>query len=114
GEDQDARGRGLLYDLPGAFDAVEQRHRDIHHNDVRTEGRRELYGLTAGLGFAGDFDIGFGFEQRAQSLPDDGVIVGQQYSDLGHVFRPRAKNSTRSFAGADTGLNGISTTMVVP
>jgi hypothetical protein len=42
----------------------------------------QLDGAAAILGFANDFDVRGGVEQRAQALANDSVIIGQQHSDF--------------------------------
>ena len=67
-------------DLPRGLEAVEQRHRDVHDDDVGPE-RGQLHRLPAVVGFADDLDLAVGKEQGAQALADDRVVVGQQGLD---------------------------------
>ena len=71
-------------DLPGGFQAVEQRHGDVHHDDVRPQFVGQLHGLAAGFGFAHHHNIRLDFQQCAQTLTDDGVIIDEQDGNFFH------------------------------
>ncbi len=53
---------------------------------MRLEFLGELDGLAAGLGFAHHVDVGFGGQEGAEALADDGVVVGEQNGDLGRAW----------------------------
>ena len=56
-------GVGKVFaNLPGGFQPIEQRHRDVHHHHGGTEFPGQLHGLAAGVRFADHFDIAFGFQ----------------------------------------------------
>jgi len=61
--------------LSRGFQAVEHWHGDIHHYHVGIERPGQFHGLPARLGFTHGFDIRFRLQQRAESLPHNGVIV---------------------------------------
>src|SRR5262249_48501776 len=79
-------GQALVNDLSRRLEPVELRHRDVHDDDVRQEFLRELHGLAAVLGLADDLDVGFGGQQGAETLADDGVVVSEQYRYFFHVI----------------------------
>ena len=60
GEDDDFGIRHLPRDLPGRFQAVEPRHRDVNNGHSGAELPRQLDGLTTGFGFANDFHVRLG------------------------------------------------------
>ena len=56
-------GVGKVYaNLPGGFQAIEQRHRDVHYNYRRPKFPGQLDGLSASLSFANHFNVGFVFQ----------------------------------------------------
>ena len=61
----------------GHFDAAEFRHRNVQDQQIRMLLLAQSYGFEAVGRFRDDGDTG-GFEQSAQSSPDDAVIVSQQ------------------------------------
>ena len=65
-------GVGKVFaNLPGGFQPIEQRHRDVHHHHGGTKFSRQLHGLAAVLRFADHFDVAFVFQQRAKTLAHD-------------------------------------------
>jgi hypothetical protein len=54
-EDQHLSARCRAQNAPGGFQAVQFRHRDVEHDDVRLQRLRLLHRLTAGGGFSADF-----------------------------------------------------------
>src|SRR5437667_3181209 len=75
GEDEHSGARERLEYLSRGFQAVEHWHGDIHHYHVGLERPGQFHGLPARLGFTNGFDIRFRLQQRAESLPHNGVIV---------------------------------------
>src|SRR6185369_3097798 len=80
----DLRGVLLFDDLGGGVGAVEQRHGEIHQDDVRLQAQGGLDRGAAAGDLADDPDVGLGLEQQAQAVADHGVVVGDQYGD-GHA-----------------------------
>ena len=74
----------VLANLPGGFQPIEQRHRDVHHHHGGAKFSGQLHGLAAGLRFADHFDVGFVFQQRPKALADDLVVFSQQDSNSFH------------------------------
>ena len=78
-------GVGKVFaNLPGGFQPVEQRHRDVHHDHGGSKFPGQLHGLAAGFRFADHFNIRFVFQQCPETLPDDLVIFRQQDSNSFH------------------------------
>ena len=65
-------------------------HREVHHDDVREERARQLDRLSAAARFTGDDDVGLVFEDAPETLPHEGMIVGQEDANRfrGHVSTP--------------------------
>ena len=95
---------GICFEnLPGGFQAVEQRHGDVHQHHFGAEffGQRDR--LAAVLRFADDFKIVFEFEHLAETLAHDHVIFGEQDGDSfhGHLNVVVAGFFQRNIAGMD-------------
>ncbi len=101
-QENDGGLRQLGGDLPRGFDAVQDRHGDVHHDDVRlmqfsasaTASRpSEASAMTVKSGLA--------FEQQTQALAHDGVVVGEHNADRLHAsltwlgWRAAAGSATR-------------------
>ena len=71
-------------DLACGFQAVEQRHGDVHQHYVGPQFPGQLHRLPARLGFADNRNVWFRFQQRAEPLPDHRVIVRQENGYLLH------------------------------
>ncbi len=61
--------------LPCGIDAVEIRHRDVGNYYIRDELPHKFKRLSAIFGFADHFHIRFLFNQGAQALTCDSVIL---------------------------------------
>src|SRR5258706_9617512 len=86
GEDQHARLRTLLDDAPRRLHAVELRHGDVHDDDVRPQTLRLGHRLATVTRNRNHLHVSR-FEQRAKTVADDRVIVGEQYGHR-HVRPP--------------------------
>ncbi len=84
GEDEHLGAGNGLADLPGGFQPIEQRHRDVHHDHGGTKFPGQFHRLAAGLRFADHLDIGFGLQQLPKPLANDHVIFRQQDGDAFH------------------------------
>ena len=83
-EDQHPGGGDVLHDSPSGFQAVEQRHRNIHDDHVGTELLRQLDRMAAGFRLSDHLDIAFRLQQGPKSLSDDLMVIRQQHSDSLH------------------------------
>ncbi len=81
GENEHLRAGNGFEDLPGGFQAVEQRHRDVHHHHGGTKFSGQGHRLAAGFRFADHLDIPFGFQQGPKAFADNRVVFRQQNSD---------------------------------
>ena len=57
GKQDDLGGWGVFENLPGGLKSVEERHRDVHHDDVGVQGGNLCYRLVAVFCLADDLDI---------------------------------------------------------
>ena len=71
----------LLLDDPDGFDAVHDRHEQIHQDDIRLELRGEFHRLLAVCCFADDLQIAVYLQKQAQSLSHDGMIIDHENSN---------------------------------
>ena len=78
-------GRGV--DATRRLDAVEHRHRDVHHDDVGTQQRHESDRFLTVAGFGDDVEAGV-FERAAKRLAQQLMVVGDQ--DAGHCATSRS------------------------
>ena len=69
--------------------AVEAGHRDVHDDDVGPQLARERDGLLAVGGFADEFGLGRVTQQRADPLPEERMVVGDQHPDGSRSQRRR-------------------------
>ncbi len=100
GEDDHLRLREEAAELTRRLDAVQERHRDVHDDDVREGAAGLLDRLLAVLGGADDGDPLMRLEQGENAFADDRVIVGQQH--LGSLALHRSASAgPRSFGAAD-------------
>jgi hypothetical protein len=89
-EDDDLRLRKEPAELARRLDPVQERHRDVHDDDVGEGAPRLLDRLVPVLGGADDGDVVLLLQQRQQSLAHDRVIVGEEYPGaLAHGVPPR-------------------------
>lgn len=66
---------------PGGFDAVHDRHADVHHDDVGREAIAHVDRCRTVGSDGHDGDVGLEFEQRCEVAPDAGVVVGDHRPD---------------------------------
>ena len=70
-DDHDRRGR-VDHDFPARFEAIHQRHLDVHGDDVGFERLGHLHGFHAVAGHAGDLEPRIGFDDRPQKVAHRG------------------------------------------
>lgn len=80
-EDTDAYQVVVGGDQAGGLDAVEVGHADVHDHDVGAGAAGKPDGLAAGAGLADDRHVGGGLDEHREGLPDQGLVVGEQYAD---------------------------------
>ncbi len=85
GEHEYPRAGGCFGEPAGRLDAVEDRHADVHHHDVRLERLREGDRFGAVGGLPDDLQVRLGFENGAQPSTHHGLVVGEQDTDHGVV-----------------------------
>ena len=71
-------------DLPRGLDPVQNRHRDVHQDDVRLQVLREPHGLPAVAGVPDDRDPVVAVEDRLERLGEEAVVVGYQHANVSH------------------------------
>ena len=76
-EDENARLGIEFADVLDRVDAAAARHRDVHDDDVRPQVLVGLIGGRSVAGFADDLQAIMLLEQRAITLPHDGVVIDQ-------------------------------------
>jgi hypothetical protein len=87
-QDQHA-DRGIApADLSRGLDPVQQRHADIEHGNVWTQLERRAHGRAAIGDLAYDFKSVLVLENSPQALPNDRVIVAEQYREVCHAILP--------------------------
>src|ERR1700720_3112750 len=75
GEHDDLRSRTDLLDLSRSLDPVQARHHEIHQDHVGGLIGTQTNSLIARSGFADDEDILLSFQQRADALSHNGMVV---------------------------------------
>jgi hypothetical protein len=76
-------------DLAGGHEAVQQRHPDVHQDDVGLPGPGQVHGLDAVGRFPDDIDAGLAGQNHPESGPDQPLVVSDQHGDrLGFVHNP--------------------------
>ena len=63
-------------------------HHHIHHQHVRVVALRQLRGFQPIAGLANYLELGLHFQQVAQALPHNGMVICQQYG-YGHFSSAR-------------------------
>src|SRR5918994_2920179 len=63
------------------LEAVNDRHADVHENDVWAVRAHPLDGLGAGRGLAAHLDVVGALEQHPEARADERLVVGEQDSD---------------------------------
>jgi hypothetical protein len=84
GEDQDPGCGQLFENLPARFNAVEPRHRNVHHDHRGKQLPGQTHGFAAGLRLPDHLDVARQFEQLTKSLADDRVVIREQHGDRLH------------------------------
>ena len=84
GEEHDPGLGTFLANLAGGLEAAHAGHPDIHQNHIGMSVCATGNGIGGVGRFARDLDIGFRREQRSDSLPEQGVIVSQEYANFCH------------------------------
>ena len=90
GKDENFRRRDGFENLTGGLKAVQERHRDIHDNDIGAKSLGQLHRFPSGLGFGDNFDIAIGLDEEPQPLAHDGVVLDQENGDALHTHRALA------------------------
>jgi len=83
-EHEDGDGGVEAMQLGEGFEAVEALHADVEEDKVGEVFAGEIDGFGAGAGFSDDEEGGVGFEDAADALADEGVIVGEKDA-VGHL-----------------------------
>ncbi len=81
GEHQDPQPRVAADEEPGRLDAVELRHLDVHHDDIRLRLPDHVQRLAAVGGRADDLDAVERAEQCGEAVADDLVVVDDDDTD---------------------------------
>jgi len=83
-EHEDGDGGVEAMQLGEGFEAVEALHADVEEDEIGGILTSEFDGFGAGAGFGDDEEGGMGFEDAADALADEGVIVGEEDA-VGHL-----------------------------
>ncbi len=107
GQHQDARMFELLAEPADDIDAVEFRHGNIQHDDIRLGFQGEFHRTHAVRRLADDPAIAAAIEQGNNPFAQDGVVIGNQDSNGLHdsslsSCRGRRARSCRPSPGLDT------------
>ncbi len=84
GENEDPGVGNFSKDLPSGFQAVKQRHGDIHHNDGWLELFGQLDRLAPRFCLCNDFYIRFRVEHGPEALAYHRMIIGQEDGNWFH------------------------------
>ena len=84
GENEHFGGGNGFEHLPGGFQAVEQRHGDVHQHHGGTKFFDQGDRLAAVLRFADHFKVVFEFQHLAKTFAHNRVVFRQQNSDSFH------------------------------
>ncbi len=93
--------RQRAFDLPGGFEAVELGHSDVEHDHVGRELFGERHRFPPIAGFSADFPAGLFFDQEADAMPDDFVIVGEKDAKCFHANRLKRNRGSDVFRRAE-------------
>src|SRR5205814_3916718 len=93
-EHEDAQTRALAFHLLDQLHPALAGHRQIEQEDIEIELTDALHHLMAIPRLAHDVEVDRCLEQLAQSLPDDGVIVGDDDPDHGAGPSPQGSRSS--------------------
>src|ERR1017187_3101238 len=74
--------------LAGRLDAIQARHADIHHHDVRLQFPGHGHRFTPVVGFSDNGEVGLGVDNHAQARANQGVVVGKQHANRVHALTP--------------------------
>jgi hypothetical protein len=85
---EDLRLRVVLADLERGLEAAQPRHRDVHQDDIRTQGAGELDGLLAVGRLADHGDVLRERQERADAVAQDGVVIRDQDPNAAHASPP--------------------------
>jgi hypothetical protein len=96
GKEEHAGAQGKARDLVGSLETAHNGHRDVHDDDVWREFPRHPDGLLAIARFTADLPVGSGFQDPADSLSHNFVIVRDEYL-YGHLslFKKKTRAQTR-------------------
>ena len=69
-----------MFDLARGLQTVEPGHPDIHEHDIGMKFMGKVYGPVPIFGFTDDDDVGVIGQKCTNAVPQDGMIISQQYS----------------------------------
>ena len=95
GENQNLGGRAAMEDLPCRIEAIELRHPDIDHGDVRTFLLSERYGLTTIGCLGADRPSGFSLDETAEAFSNEFVVVSEKDASWSCIHGCRVGNVER-------------------
>ena len=78
GEDENRSAGEGLADALGSGDAVEDRHGDVEHDEIRMEFDGLVDRFGAIRSFTDNFEVFAGFQERAEALANNFVIIRDQ------------------------------------
>src|SRR5882762_1631935 len=85
-------------DAFGGLQSVQNRHGDIHEDQLWFDLLNELHGFPAITGFTHDFDASNLFQCGSYSSPHDRMVISQKHSDMLHTTSSSSV-SLRHFRG---------------
>jgi hypothetical protein len=66
-------------DAAGGFDAVHDRHSDVHEHDVGPDARDCVYGIRSVAGLADDMNVRLGLEELDEPGAHELLVVHDEY-----------------------------------
>jgi hypothetical protein len=81
--------------------AIQQRHGDVHDDDVDEAARSCRY-FISGLRLAHNFNVPFGLHQHSQAFTDDDVVISQENGNFSyHEFELAEDIRSLAFCALD-------------
>src|SRR5258708_34786424 len=112
-QDNHRRARFFFRDSLGSFDAVEIRHPDVEHSDIRLERCRQRHRRPPVLSFSNDGKVRLLLDEEPQAAPNQCVIIGEQNSDFLHQC-PGLFPVSGSSASIVEPVPGCDSTVILP
>src|SRR5439155_12206283 len=80
-QDDHTRAAALLRQPPRGLDAVEDRHADVHQDDIGSSTENLIDRLRSVGRLADDVQLGIGFDDSSQPGPHERLVVREDYAN---------------------------------